>query len=76
MPIMDGPTFAAELRRRYALPPPIVVVTAADDARKRANAISAAAWLAKPFEPADLLRAVARTLAKTAAGAPAESAVR
>src|SRR5689334_5627727 len=66
MPIMDGPTFAAELRRRYPSPPPIVVVTAADDARKRAAEIAAAAWIAKPFEPAVLLRAVADHLARAA----------
>lgn len=62
MPVMDGPAFASELRHRYQSVPPIVVVTAADDARKRANAVAAADWLAKPFEPADLLAAVAKNL--------------
>jgi CheY-like chemotaxis protein len=62
MPIMDGPTFALELRRRHSSAPPIVVVTAADDARKRATEISAAGWIAKPFEPAELLSVVARHL--------------
>jgi two-component system, chemotaxis family, chemotaxis protein CheY len=62
MPVMDGPTFAEEFRRRGGSTP-IVVVTAADDARRRAAAIQAAGWIAKPFEPADLVRLVARQLA-------------
>lgn len=62
MPVMDGPTFASEFRRRGGTAP-IVVVTAADDARKRAAQICAAAWIAKPFETPDLLAVVAQQLA-------------
>jgi CheY-like chemotaxis protein len=62
MPVMDGPAFAAQLRELHEAAPPIVVITAADDARKRAMAIHAAGWLAKPFEPSDLLREVAQGL--------------
>lgn len=61
MPVMDGATFATELRGRGDSTP-IVVVTAADDPRKRAGEIRAADWLGKPFEPADLIAIVARHL--------------
>jgi len=58
MPIMDGKQFAEELRRLHDQAAPIIAVTAADDVRKRALEIGAAGWIAKPFELADVVRAV------------------
>lgn len=60
MPVMDGPTFAAELRRRYKPAPPIVVLTAAADARQCALDIGAADSIAKPFDLAELVGTVER----------------
>jgi CheY-like chemotaxis protein len=54
MPIMDGWDFAAELRAR-GLDIPLVVMTAARDARRWAEEISATAYVAKPFDLAELL---------------------
>lgn len=58
MPVMDGWTFAAELRRRYASGAPIVVCTAAEDAQRRAREVDAVGCLSKPFELDELLRLV------------------
>lgn len=55
MPVMDGWQFAAEVRAKYDNVAPIVVMTAAADAKERANAIGAVAWIAKPFAMGDLL---------------------
>jgi CheY-like chemotaxis protein len=65
MPGMNGWDFARAFRARHGGGCPIVVVTAAEDARRRAEEISAQGWLAKPFEIADVLAAAARH-----AGAP------
>jgi CheY-like chemotaxis protein len=58
MPVMDGWTFAAELRRRHASAAPLVVCTAAEDARRRAREVDAVGCLSKPFELEELLRVV------------------
>jgi CheY-like chemotaxis protein len=57
MPVMDGWTFARELRSR-GLEIPILVMTAARDVRRWAEEISADAYLSKPFELEDLLSAI------------------
>jgi two-component system, chemotaxis family, chemotaxis protein CheY len=62
MPVMDGWTFAAELRRRYADGAPIVVCTAAEDARRRAREVDAVGCLSKPFELDEMLRVVESVL--------------
>jgi CheY-like chemotaxis protein len=49
MPVMDGWTFAQELRAR-GLSVPVVVMTAARDARRWAEEIAAAAFVTKPFD--------------------------
>jgi CheY-like chemotaxis protein len=59
MPVMDGWSFAAELRRRGHRVP-IVVMTAARDAAHWAGQVTAAAFVAKPFGFDDLMRAVER----------------
>ncbi len=59
MPIMDGWSFARELRR-HGVRVPIVVMTAAQSAECWAEEIDAAGYLAKPFELVDLLMAVER----------------
>jgi CheY-like chemotaxis protein len=58
MPVMDGWTFAAELRRRHGRRAPIVVCTAAEDAQRRAREVDAVACLSKPFELEEMLRVV------------------
>lgn len=60
MPVMDGATFAAIFRERYGRAAPILVVTAADNARRRAQEVSAEGWVAKPFDPQVLIDAVVR----------------
>ena len=71
MPGMNGWDFAREFRARHGAACPIVVVTAAEDARGRAEEISAQGWLAKPFEISDVLAAAQRY-----AGTPAAHAAR
>ncbi len=63
MPVMDGGEFARRFRARYGEAAPIVVITAADDARKRAAEVHAAAWLAKPFDLDALVRVLRGQLA-------------
>jgi two-component system, chemotaxis family, chemotaxis protein CheY len=57
MPVMDGWAFARELAARR-MTVPVVVMTAAQDARRWAQEIGAAAALAKPFDLLDLLDVV------------------
>ncbi len=59
MPILDGWGFAREMKARGESVP-IVVMTAAQDARRWANEIGAAAYVPKPFEVPDLLDTVER----------------
>ena len=62
MPVMDGWEFAREFGARFGRAAPIVVVTAAENARARAEEISADGWLEKPFELDDVLQMIARFL--------------
>ena len=59
MPILDGWGFARVLRER-GIKLPILVMTAAQDARRWAQEIDAAGYLAKPFDLGELVDAVAR----------------
>ena len=59
MPVLDGWGFACTLDER-GVRLPIVVMTAARDAKRWADEIGAAGYLAKPFELPDLLTVVAR----------------
>jgi two-component system response regulator MprA len=58
MPVLGGPEFAREIRRRYPDPAPVVVVTATRSARHWAARIGAEGALPKPFELDDLLALV------------------
>jgi CheY-like chemotaxis protein len=58
MPVMDGSEFARRYRAEHSDPAPIVVMTAAEDPRKRAEEIGAAAWLGKPVDLSELFRVV------------------
>jgi DNA-binding response OmpR family regulator len=60
MPVMNGWEFARELQATYEICPPIVVLTAAEDARKRAMEVGAAAWIGKPFDLDALVAVVAK----------------
>ncbi len=64
MPVMDGWTFARELRARHGHRIPVVVVTAAEDVRLRAREVDADAWLGKPFDVDTLLATVGRLAAR------------
>jgi len=59
MPLLDGWGFARELKLR-GIQVPIVVLTAAQNARRWADEIGAASYLAKPFDLNDLLAIVER----------------
>jgi CheY-like chemotaxis protein len=59
MPVMDGWGFASALRS-LAVAPPVVVMTAAADARRWAAEIEAIGVVPKPFDVAELIRAVER----------------
>jgi DNA-binding response OmpR family regulator len=72
MPKLDGWGFAREARLRGCRAP-IVVVTAADNAKAWAAEISADAYLAKPFQLADLLAVVARLCPGLGDGPSAEA---
>jgi CheY-like chemotaxis protein len=64
MPLMNGPAFAAELRRRGLRPGiPILVVTADSNARGNAEQIGAEGYVRKPFDLGHLLDQVARLTA-------------
>jgi DNA-binding response OmpR family regulator len=60
MPVMSGREFADEYRRARPSPAPIVVVTAAEDAQRRAAEVGASGWIAKPFDPDELVAHVMR----------------
>jgi two-component system phosphate regulon response regulator OmpR len=76
MPAEDGFTFAASLRRRSEVP--IVMLTARSEVgdRVRGLEIGVDDYLAKPFEPRELLLRIGSVLRRTRApGAKAEGAV-
>jgi FixJ family two-component response regulator len=59
MPEMSGPDLQLELKRRgHAIPIVFITAQANGTVRQRAMAEGAAAWLPKPFNPAQLLEAL------------------
>ncbi|MEM9193544.1 MAG: response regulator [Myxococcota bacterium] len=65
MPVMDGLTLVAELRKLapYKFIPILVLTTEVDPAKKsRAKQAGATGWLVKPFDPRKFLATVAKVL--------------
>jgi two-component system chemotaxis response regulator CheY len=65
MPHMDGITFAAEAKKlpAYRFTPIIMLTTEAGETKKQAGqAAGARAWVIKPFQPAQMLAAVAKLI--------------
>jgi two-component system, chemotaxis family, chemotaxis protein CheY len=58
MPVMDGWTFAARMKEKWAIP--IVVLSAATEVRKHADRLGAADVIPKPFDLDTLLPCIAR----------------
>ncbi|GAA3962638.1 response regulator [Actinoplanes auranticolor] len=66
MPNMDGITFVAEARKlpAYKFTPIIMLTTESQEEKKRqAQAAGARAWVTKPFQPEQMLSAVAKLIA-------------
>lgn len=66
MPGKDGRTVFREIRAAGVRTP--VLILSAFNARQATEELGAEAYLNKPFEPADLARAVARLVGKNASG--------
>ena len=65
MPRMDGITFASEARKlaSYKFTPIIMLTTESGQDKKSAGqAAGAKAWVVKPFQPAQMLAAVAKLI--------------
>ena len=63
MPNMDGITFVKELKKlpAYKFTPVIMLTTEGQEEKKReGQAAGARAWVVKPFQPAQMLDAVAK----------------
>lgn len=66
MPNMDGITFVQEAKKlpAYKFTPIIMLTTEAGEAKKKAGqAAGAKAWVVKPFQPQQMLDAVAKLIA-------------
>jgi len=66
MPNMDGITFVQELKKlpAYRFLPVIMLTTEAGDTKKKeGQAAGAKAWVVKPFQPQQMLDAVAKLVA-------------
>ena len=66
MPNMDGITFVSEVRKlpAYKFTPIIMLTTESQEDKKRqAQAAGAKAWVTKPFQPPQMLAAVAKLIA-------------
>jgi two-component system, chemotaxis family, chemotaxis protein CheY len=65
MPNMDGITFVSEARKlpAYKFTPIIMLTTESQEDKKRqAQAAGAKAWVTKPFQPEQMLSAVAKLI--------------
>lgn len=65
MPNMDGITFVTEAKKlpAYKFTPVIMLTTEAGEDKKQAGqAAGAKAWVVKPFQPAQMLAAVAKLI--------------
>ncbi len=65
MPVMDGITFIREAKKlpNYRFTPIMVLTTESDERKKElGREAGAKAWLVKPFQPAQLLQAVAKLI--------------
>lgn len=65
MPNMDGITFVAEAKKlpAYKFTPIIMLTTESGESKKSAGqAAGAKAWVVKPFQPAQMLAAVAKLI--------------
>ena len=65
MPNMDGITFVAEAKKlpAYKFTPIIMLTTESQEEKKRqAQAAGAKAWVTKPFQPEQMLNAVAKLI--------------
>jgi two-component system chemotaxis response regulator CheY len=65
MPNMDGITFVTEAKKlpAYKFTPVIMLTTEAGEAKKQAGqAAGAKAWVVKPFQPPQMLAAVAKLI--------------
>ncbi|MFW1678012.1 response regulator [Pontibacter sp. JAM-7] len=65
MPIMDGITFCAELRKlpAFKFTPVLMLTTESSDAMKQqGKAAGATGWLVKPFNPEKLLSTIKRVV--------------
>ena len=69
MPLVDGPALAEAMRGR-GLDAPVVVMTAGPNARRWAERVGAAAYLAKPFSVEQLVSVVRRTVGARPVTAP------
>jgi len=79
MPVMDGFGFRAAQRTLSnfrAASVPVLVLTGTSDAARSAEALSAAGFVEKPFEPDHLVEAVMKALSSKAQFAPLERRVR
>jgi two-component system chemotaxis response regulator CheY len=66
MPVMDGITFVKEMKKlpNYKFTPVIMLTTEGSDAKKKeGQAAGAKAWVVKPFQPDQMLKAVSMLIA-------------
>lgn len=66
MPVMDGITFLKQVKARaeYRFTPVIMLTTeSAETAKAQGQAAGAKAWVVKPFQPEQMLGAVAKLIA-------------
>jgi len=65
MPNMDGITFVTEVKKlpNYKFTPVIMLTTESQESKKQAGrAAGAKAWVVKPFQPTEMLAAVAKLI--------------
>ena len=66
MPVMDGITFVKEMKKlpNYKFTPVIMLTTeGSDDKKKEGQMAGAKAWVVKPFQPEQMLKAVSMLIA-------------